>query len=708
MKITKKIVVTAAALLLAALQGVCAIAAQPDASAMNDRIYVRGQLASSEFSYGDSLTVLLQNESDNSIAYANEVDINADGSYSIAFPFADYSADNHKLTVTAGEVNVSDSTVYAGRFDDIVKTEFVKTEGGNHIKIFAEISNPYLLEQGYTLIAAAYTENSLKEAVLSEPQELSASENANAHLITLPTQDIDRVKLMIFEDTTMVEPLCKSFPIENISSLPVESSIFYDRYEVEDFEDKVGFSRVDTNGNSYLEKGEGKGYFAVNGIDLTTVKSCIINAGANVYGKTLDVRLGSRDGEKIGEVELPATKQTNIFTLSDFDLKTVENESATLYFVDNSEEAAIGVDFVMFTNDVSSKSSGAGAAKYVNSDSADVKYSSAASDAASNDFYYNSDAKVVSVNESVKYEFYGTGIDIIADITASDCEVEVYLDGILDKTINLKNRLNEGQAAYARPIYTKTGLKRWGHTIEIKTKNNGFTLDAFKVYTRPIRFVCAGDSITDGFRVTSGGNKTGKELSWPHRLNELLGNGYIVFNCGKGGTTTVTYKNADVHPFRTARLEDADIVSIMLGYNDVWGSDFEPSLFKERFVYVAEQIKELYTTEPRIYVAQVPFFSASNENGALERQPKFFESIKELSVENNWPFIDFNTYMKPYRDNTAYCIDKTHPNTVAAMWMMAEAIYGQLPCSELSDSAEITSRIAKRAAGIDPDAESQE
>lgn len=131
-------------------------------------------------------------------------------------------------------------------------------------------------------------------------------------------------------------------------------------------------------------------------------------------------------------------------------------------------------------------------------------------------------------------------------------------------------------------------------------------------------------------------------------------------------------------------------------------------MFKERFVYVAEQIKELYTTEPRIYVAQVPFFSASNEDGALERQPKFFESIKELSVENNWPFIDFNTYMKPYRDNTAYCIDKTHPNTVAAMWMMAEAIYGQLPCSELSDSTEITNRIKLRSEEKDPDSTNAE
>ena len=69
MRLKKKMIITAAALLLTALQGVCAMAAQPDASVMNERIYVRGQLTGSEFSYGDSLTVLLQNESDNSIIF---------------------------------------------------------------------------------------------------------------------------------------------------------------------------------------------------------------------------------------------------------------------------------------------------------------------------------------------------------------------------------------------------------------------------------------------------------------------------------------------------------------------------------------------------------------------------------------------------------------------------------------------------------------
>ena len=170
-----------------------------------------------------------------------------------------------------------------------------------------------------------------------------------------------------------------------------------------------------------------------------------------------------------------------------------------------------------------------------------------------------------------------------------------------------------------------------------------------------------------------------------------------------GGTSTSSYTNADVVSYKTARLEDADIVSIMLGYNDSWPV-FEDGRFKTQFLGIAEKIEELYTTEPRKYVAQVPYLSARYED-SYGRPKGLFNNILELSQENNWPLIDFHTYMKPYQDNKAYCVDETHPNTVEAMWMMAEAIYGQLPCSELSDSDEITNRIQLRSTGKDPDAE---
>lgn len=62
----------------------------------------------------------------------------------------------------------------------------------------------------------------------------------------------------------------------------------------------------------------------------------------------------------------------------------------------------------------------------------------------------------------------------------------------------------------------------------------------------PVRVVCVGNSITEGF-----GN-TCQEKAWPGQLNQLLGRGYTVLNCGVSGTTM--FKNSDAPYWKTERF----------------------------------------------------------------------------------------------------------------------------------------------------------
>ncbi|MCH5269206.1 MAG: hypothetical protein J1E83_00490 [Lachnospiraceae bacterium] len=84
------------------------------------------------------------------------------------------------------------------------------------------------------------------------------------------------------------------------------------------------------------------------------------------------------------------------------------------------------------------------------------------------------------------------------------------------------------------------------------------------------KIVCMGDSITEGFNITS------KE-AYPGQLQELLGEDYIVVNKGVCSSCTLNVElNGEVmgYPYvrqdryREALLEKGDIYIIMLGTND--------------------------------------------------------------------------------------------------------------------------------------------
>ena len=660
----------------------------------NDMYYVRGQLSASELSFGDRLTVLMK-DGENNIKYINETEVSADGSYSLAFECENVSEANIKIK--AGNTDVSDSECYAGTFEDMIDASIVKTADGKYIKIFAEVINPYLMEKGYTMLAAEYDLNGNLKSVKTKSESLSGSNADNKYLFSFEKENTSRVALMVFESLSNIVPLCKSFPADNFEALPVETDVFYNRYEVEDSKHNTGFREEIMNGGRALTKVNKSGYFVLENVDMTGVKSGIINAGTMIEGRKLEVRLDAVNGKKIGEVTLNKTEaqfgfKTTEFKVNATDVTTEKNHD--IYFVDNSKDTDYTVDFVILTNEKTSEETGAGAPTYVNNTDSNITYTGEWKTVTNKgDFYQGADAAVLTDEGSIKYEFYGTGIDLICDVTAKDCNIDIYIDGIKEKTQNLKNLLNAGENAPARTVFTKTGLKRWKHTIEIKSQYGGVTFDAFKVYTRPIRVVCVGDSITDGGHKGDTFRKQtlNEEFSWPHEMNKLLGDGYMIFNCGKGGTTTDSYKNGDVYVFKTAKQEDADIVINTLGYNDYALPDFTAESFKERYVYIMDEIKKTCTTAPRFYIGLTPFGRQGTANG--ENQKEGVEVLKSLSLEKNWPIVDFCSYMAPYRDNGKYFPDGTHPYAYEANNMMAAIAARQVMCIELCDPKALETEV---------------
>ncbi|OAS18716.1 hypothetical protein [Paenibacillus oryzisoli] len=92
---------------------------------------------------------------------------------------------------------------------------------------------------------------------------------------------------------------------------------------------------------------------------------------------------------------------------------------------------------------------------------------------------YNDDLHYTSTNNDyVEYTFTGTGISYIAEKNSDEGNVDVYIDGVLQTTVNC----HASSRLVQQVIYSKTGLSSGSHTIKlIKTSGTYMVVDAFSV-----------------------------------------------------------------------------------------------------------------------------------------------------------------------------------------------------------------------------------
>jgi alpha-L-fucosidase len=80
--------------------------------------------------------------------------------------------------------------------------------------------------------------------------------------------------------------------------------------------------------------------------------------------------------------------------------------------------------------------------------------------------------------DSFSIAFTGTGVEIITITAANRGEVDIYLDGVLQKTINCQS----ASELFKQTVYSQTGLAPGAHTLKGVKKSGGYlSVDAFKV-----------------------------------------------------------------------------------------------------------------------------------------------------------------------------------------------------------------------------------
>lgn len=196
----------------------------------------------------------------------------------------------------------------------------------------------------------------------------------------------------------------------------------------------------------------------------------------------------------------------------------------------------------------------------------------------------------------------------------------------------------------------------------------------------PLRIVCLGDSITQGFGlVDAEGKQAMTKLGYPAKLGALLGTQALVKVYGAGGTTY--FRNA-VHPFeKTAwmaylQIWKPEVVTLAFGTNcsndNTW-----PKFFAQYDDDVKWLINEVRKLSPgvEIYIC-LPPPAYSDKYGINEKtiQTAVIPALKKIAEEEHLNTIDLHTALSQHPE---LFFDTIHPNE-AGMRLIAQTIADRL------------------------------
>ncbi len=176
---------------------------------------------------------------------------------------------------------------------------------------------------------------------------------------------------------------------------------------------------------------------------------------------------------------------------------------------------------------------------------------------------------------------------------------------------------------------------------------------------RPIRVLCAGDSIT--------------QRGYPEVLQMLLGPGYEVRNAGHSGTTALKHAGTRSYPDADPRREDADIVVIMLGTNDAkvesWSAHHDE--FAADYGAVITSFKNL-RSHPKVWVSlSPPVFKAEGGGGFSAKNVEEMVGLtRTLAAGLGCPVIDVHAAAVGQVDKFE---DGVHPNDAGKL-LIATAV----------------------------------
>jgi lysophospholipase L1-like esterase len=175
------------------------------------------------------------------------------------------------------------------------------------------------------------------------------------------------------------------------------------------------------------------------------------------------------------------------------------------------------------------------------------------------------------------------------------------------------------------------------------------------------RVVCVGNSVTAGYTLADASTQ-----AWPAQLSALLGNKYVVYNCGVSGTTMLKkgaspYWNTST--FTTAKNYDPQILIISLGTNDSHPDNWQ---YKADFINDYSAMIDAFRQNgrnPAVFVVY-PVACYADATQISNLQNEVIPDIAKVAAAKNASIINFNTPTQNKR-NTLYN-DNLHPNAAGA------------------------------------------
>ena len=191
-----------------------------------------------------------------------------------------------------------------------------------------------------------------------------------------------------------------------------------------------------------------------------------------------------------------------------------------------------------------------------------------------------------------------------------------------------------------------------------------------------VKVACIGDSITYGV-----GTDDRETESYPSRLQQLLGSGYLVENFGKSGATLLRNGHrpyVEQPEFARAMAFVPDIALIHLGVNDTDPRDW-PNYgdeFVRDYLAIIDSLRSV-NAGMRILIAEITPITSDHRrfcSGTSQWQKKIREAIKVVADVGNVQLVDFFTPLFPHPDMLP---DSVHPDSRGAM-ILARTAYSAI------------------------------
>ena len=188
-----------------------------------------------------------------------------------------------------------------------------------------------------------------------------------------------------------------------------------------------------------------------------------------------------------------------------------------------------------------------------------------------------------------------------------------------------------------------------------------------------VKIACVGDSITDGFGLANASLD-----AWPVLLNDMLGESYLVENCGQTGKTHQQGGREsywDTYKFKKAKALNPDIVIIKLGTNDAKEANWKnPEKFRADLNAMIDEFAAL-DSKPKIYLSTCAWVRRDAISITEDRVLNgVIPIILDTAKRRGFKVLDFHNLL---RDKPELYCDDIHPNEAGAL-AMAQFVYKSL------------------------------